>query len=418
MPRLHRRQFLQSSAALGLVAAARLTPAADQPRREKLPIAAIVTEYRVNSHADVIVGKILTGFEQDGGPGPDLRVAAMYTDQVPKSDLSRDLAAKHSFPIARTIEEAITLGTGKLAVAGVLSIGEHGDYPYTPDTQQHMYPRRRFFDEIVAAFRKSGQVAPIFNDKHLAYAWADAKHMYDTAKQLKIPFLAGSSVPLAWRVPPLALPLDCEISAALLLGYGGLESYGFHSLEALQCMVERRKGGETGVASVRTVRGEAIHEARRQGFWSEELLEAAAATIPRRRTDLTTFDKDAVFVLIEYRSGLKAAVAMNTGIASEFAFAARIRGESKPQATWIELQDGKPYGHFAYLLKAIEATIHTGKPAYPVERTLLTTGILDAVMHSNAQQDKLQPTPHLDVAYEPVDWPFAPGRPKPPREVP
>src|SRR5688572_18052457 len=107
------------------------------PPYKRLPVAAVVTEYRRNSHADVIVGKILEGFRQDGGPGPALRLAALYTDQVPKADLSRDLAKKHGFLIARSIEEAITLGGDKVAVEGVLSIGEHGTYPYTADTKQH-----------------------------------------------------------------------------------------------------------------------------------------------------------------------------------------------------------------------------------------------------------------------------------------
>src|SRR5688572_28930457 len=150
------------------------------PPYKRLPVAAVVTEYRPNSHADVIVGKILEGFNQDGGAGPALRLAALYTDQVPKTDLSRDLAKKHKFLIARTVEEALTLGGARVAVAGVLSIGEHGDYPYTKDTRQHMYPRRRFFDAIAEVFRKHKRVVPVFNDKHLAYAWADARHMYDT----------------------------------------------------------------------------------------------------------------------------------------------------------------------------------------------------------------------------------------------
>src|SRR5207244_2263129 len=119
-------------------------------------------------------------------------LVSLVTDQVPKNDISRTLQRKHGFFLAKTVEEAITLGTDKVAVAGVLSIGEHGNYPTTKDTGQHMYPRRRFFDAIVAAFKKYGQVVPVFNDKHLAYNWADAKHMYHPARELKIPFMAGS----------------------------------------------------------------------------------------------------------------------------------------------------------------------------------------------------------------------------------
>ena len=389
--------------------------------REKLPVAAIVTEYRVNSHADVIVGKILEGYEQNGGPGPDLKLASLFTDQVPKSDTSRALQRKHGFLMAKSIEEAVTLGTGKVAVAGVLSIGEHGNYPSTKDTGQHMYPRRRFFDGIVTAFKKYGKVVPVFNDKHLAYNWADAKHMHDTARELKIPFMAGSSLPMAWRVPPLELPRDCQIESVLVHGYGGLESYGFHALEGLQCMVERRKGGETGVVSVQAVKGDEIVKAEKDGRWSRELFEAAGDTAERRlKKPGEPIAKDAIFYLIEYQGGLRAAVAMNAGLAYElFSIAVKLKGETKPRATRFELQDGKPYGHFAHLLRAIEPMIHTGKPAYPVERTLLTTGILDAAMHSVAEGQSLKKTDHLAaVAYQSTDWPFAAGRAPKPRETP
>src|SRR5436309_956596 len=123
---LTRREFgLQAAALLAGHGAAGLLRAESPAPRERLPVAAIVTEYRRNSHADVIVGKILEGFHQDGGAGPALRLAALYTDQVPATDLSRDLARRHNFRLARTIEEAITLGGNGVAVAGVLSVGEH-----------------------------------------------------------------------------------------------------------------------------------------------------------------------------------------------------------------------------------------------------------------------------------------------------
>ena len=173
--------------------------------RDKLPIAAVVTEYRNNAHADVIVGKVLAGWRQDGKAGPDLRLVSMYTDQVPKGDLSRGLAKKHGFPITASIEQSILGPVGKDRIHGVLSIGEHGDYPYTKTTRQHMYPRRRFFDAIVAAMQKQGEIVPVFSDKHLSYKFADAAHMYNTARKHKIPFMAGSSLPVCWRYPALML---------------------------------------------------------------------------------------------------------------------------------------------------------------------------------------------------------------------
>src|SRR5437660_1257143 len=85
-------------------------------------VAAVVTEYRKWSHADVIVGKILEGYNYDGGAGPNLEVAAMYVDQSPKNDMSRDLAKKYHFPLTETIEAALTLGGKPLAVAGVKAV--------------------------------------------------------------------------------------------------------------------------------------------------------------------------------------------------------------------------------------------------------------------------------------------------------
>src|SRR4051812_35443857 len=106
----------------------------------KKAVAAVVTEYRRHSHADVILTKILEGYNLDGGAGPNLRLVSLYVDQFPEKDMSRDLAKKHGFTIYDKIEDALTLGGKQLAVDGVLCIGEHGKYP-TNDKGQILYPR-------------------------------------------------------------------------------------------------------------------------------------------------------------------------------------------------------------------------------------------------------------------------------------
>ena len=236
--------------------------------RRKLPVAAVVSVYTPNSHADVIVGKILEGYQQDGGGGPNLELVSLFTDQVPSQDMSREKAKRHGFRISETVDDALTFGTDRLQVAGVLCIAEHGQYDLTPVTAQRMYPRRRFFDDVVQAFRRCDQVVPVFNDKHLACRWDDAKAMYETARELSIPFLAGSSLPVAWREPSFNLTAGTEIEAALSIGYGGFEDYGFHALEAHQCLLEKRRGGGSGIKAVQALRGEKIREAEAAGEWS------------------------------------------------------------------------------------------------------------------------------------------------------
>jgi hypothetical protein len=378
-------------------------------------VAAVVTEYRRHSHADVILGKILEGYNHDGRAFPNLRLVSLYADQFPQGDLSRDLARRHRFAIYRTIEEAVTLGGNRLAVDGVLIIGEHGTYP-TNARGQILYPRRRFFEAVANVFARSGRAVPVFSDKHLSATWQDARRVYDRARELHVPFMAGSSVPVTWRRPQLQLPLGCELTGAVQIGYGPFEGYGFHALEGLQCMVERRRGGERGVRSVQCVQGEEMWRLLDRGAWSRPLLEAALERVPAHAAGdyrrPTAQARDAGLFLIEYRDGLRAAVPMLNGWLYEgdggaFTFAAGVRGRGRPAATHFYLQQPDPFAHFAYLVRAIDHMMQTSHPAYPVERTLLTTGILDAVMTSKAEGNRLVQTPHLETRYEPADWPYA-----------
>jgi hypothetical protein len=170
-------------------------------------LAAITTVYRKYSHTQHIVDRFLEGYGWNGTHHhPAMDLASLYVDQVPAEDLSRDRGAR--FPrmkIYSTIAEALTCGTGKLAVDGVVVVGEHGDYPKA-EKGQVQYPRYRFFQEMVAVFRSSGRSVPVFNDKHLSWNWEWAKSMYDTSRELGFPYMAGSSLPVTWRIPSVEFP--------------------------------------------------------------------------------------------------------------------------------------------------------------------------------------------------------------------
>lgn len=392
----------------GLAGAALALPRAAAARAEgpAMRIAAVVTEYRENSHGDVIVTKFLEGCKVlDTDFRPRVRIASLYLDQTPANDIGRALAEKHGVPVFPTIAGALSLGEAKLAVDGVLLIGEHGRYPYN-ELGQHLYPRKRFFDEAAAVMRRAGRAVPAFNDKHLSWSWAEAKEMYDTARELRMPFMAGSSIPVTWRKGDADLPRGADLADALMVGYGGTESYGFHTLEGLQCMLERRKGGETGVRAVRCLSGEAVWRAGEAGEWNWDLLSAALARSEKPavaradRAAVRAGTREPEAFLIEYADGLRAAALLLPGFADEFLFAARERS-GRLTSTLFWLQDGKPFGHFARLSQEIERMFLTGRPSYPVERTLLTTGVLAAAMESRHRGGERLATPHLAVRYEP-----------------
>src|SRR5262249_35568701 len=157
--------------------------------------------------------------------------------------------------------------------------------------------------------------------KHLSATWDHAKWVYDTANELFCPLLAGSTIPLTWRRPKLTLPKGCELTAAMQVGYGPFEGYGFHALEGLQCMVERRKGGATGLAAVPALRGAAMWEAMTAGRFSQPLLDEAIRRAPAHAKgdyqELSAKTRDAGIMLVEYRDGLTAAVAILNGFLHE-----------------------------------------------------------------------------------------------------
>jgi hypothetical protein len=362
-------------------------------------VAAILTEYRENSHADVIVTKLLEGYRLYGvSTEPRIEVVSIYLDLVPENDMGVAMAAKHGVPIFGTIAEAIGVGKPGVNVDGVLLIGEHGKYGRN-ELDQILYPRRRLFEAAISTMIAADTFVPIFNDKHLAWDHDDALFMYNTAKRFNVPFVAGSTLPIAWRQPALDYPLGVEgLTEALVVGYGPTEAYGYHALEALQAMVERRAGGETGVKSVQTLEGAAVWAAAEEGRFSRDLLDAALATIEGTAgVDPVVAAPNPVAFLIEYLDGLRGSVILLNGMIETFGFAGRRNDEI--DACLLHLQHGKPYNHFTFLIRQIESTILNGISPTPIERTLLAGGVTDFAMRSRHQGHVRLETPTLAISY-------------------
>jgi hypothetical protein len=385
---MRRREFLQ----LPAVAA---VPYAGQRKK----IAALTTTYHVRSHADDIITRFLEGYWiNDQYYASPCDIVSLYIDQVHPADIGYRLAAAYNFPVVGSIDDALTQGTGKLAVDGVLLVAEHGDYPFN-DKQQQLYPRFKFFQQVVDTFRRARRAVPVYCDKHLSWSWDEAKQMYDWSRELHFPLMAGSSVSVTFRRPELDYPLGVEFEDALMVGNGWVSDGGiFHDLEVLQCFVERRKGGENGVRRVQQIQGDEVWRAAEQGRWSRELMHAALSRAERLGPGRPEDVKQPVACLLEYNDGFRGAVVALGGLVNEYLAAFRVKGRPAIDSTLCYVPPENS-NNFSMLVHGIAQMFETGKSAYPVERTLLTTGALSFLMESASRGHERLETPALRVSY-------------------
>ncbi|MBI3463558.1 MAG: hypothetical protein HY000_10945 [Planctomycetes bacterium] len=431
---LSRRDFLDAAVATtaaGMLASGLAETAAfAQPaecRSDELPrVAAINSIYRLRSHAYHIAGRFIHGYSREGvHHQPPFKLVRMYNDQYPADDLGRAVCKQHGIELCRTPAEALG-GERGLDVDAVLLIVEHGDYPLN-DRGQILYPRYELFEQVMQVFRTSGRSVPVFCDKHLSYDHRSAAKMVAASREMGFGLMAGSSLPVTWRRPELEPPLETAFTEGLVaFGYdrGPAEIYLFHALECLQCLLERRRGGETGVRSVTCLQGDAVWQAADQGRWSWKLLEAALACNPsnnygRPRENVSKPQA----ILVEYRDGARGTVLNLIEQVSDFSFAGSVAGDSaRPRnqalgeglttlSTAFVLPNPPGAKFFDPLTFNIEKFFAAGRPPYPVERTLLTSTVLDWALRSFADGSRRVEDPSLDVRYQPpADSGFFRGR--------
>ena len=382
----------------------------------RLKIAAITTEYRKYSHTQHIVDRFLEGYGWEGRHHrPEMDIVSLYVDKRPEGDLSEERAER--FPdmrVYRTVADALMLETNGLAVDGVLLIGEHGDYGLN-EKGQRLYPRYELFKQVVAVFKASGRSVPVFNDKHLSWKWAWSKEMYDISREMGFAFMAGSSLPVTYRTPQIEFPYGAAVEEAVCVCYGGVDSYDFHGLETLQCMVERRQGGESGVKWVHAYRGDAFWEAFYDGVWSRDLVVSALCrshTLKPARPgfnhtfptvdEMKSLVEDPVAYVYEHVDGLLCTMLLMRGLVEDFNFAARMADGSKLSTQmYLPMPPARTTlaNFFSPLVNNVEQMFLTGEETYPLERTLLTSGLTEAGVDSLHQGGERIETAHLEFSY-------------------
>ena len=388
-------------------------------------MAIVTTEWRYHCHAWHMAERFLVGYPTQGHwHEPKLEVVSAYVDQFPEKDLSRQRSEEFGFPIYDSVAEALRCGGTELAVDAVLLIGEHGDYPKN-EFGQTQYPRYELFKQITDVYRADGRSAPVFNDKHLSWKWDWAREMVDLSEELGFALAAGSSLPGTWRMPSIEMPANAPVEEMMSVAIGSMDSYDFHALETIQCMAERRQGGETGVTAVQGLQGDAVWQAMAAGDWSKGGWDASLfeACLSRSQTlvqpesyshryptqkQIQEWVKEPVAYRIEYVDGTRATMLLMNGLVGDFTFAARIGGQSAPLSTLFYLPPVPNVMYSAELMAKAEATFMTGKSPCPIERTLLTSGLTEACVQSASTNQQRVETPHLHITYPvPAESTFA-----------
>ena len=357
-------------------------------------LAVLTSEYDYLSHAQQVTGRFLTGYPVDGRwRSPQAKVVSMYVEQKAARESVDRRASEFGFTLYEHVGEALRCGGDRLAVDGVLMFGD-------------------LWQPCIEVFEGDGRTVPVYKGKHLADRFEQAKGMVETARRLAFPLLAGSSLPLTWRLPEIELPSGCEVEEALVAGAGPDVR---DALEALQAMLERRKGGETGVRSVRMIEGSDVWKAGQEGLWRKQLLAAALSrsdtpqgwTIQDGRTQDLVSSGEVIRLaanpsacLVEYRDGARGSVLMLDGAIKDFTFAARIRGVGIASTQFL-LTPAPESTHIARLAAPIEQMVTSGRAPYPVERNLLACGVYESCLASKAHHSARSDTPHLTVAYMP-----------------
>lgn len=409
---LNRRTF--SGAMLGALCGAAASGHALASTTAKKKIAFLGTTIFRHSHAQHFLDRFALGYPMGGAwHEPPLEIAGVYIDQYNENDIGKQRIAKYGLKTYPTIAQTLTLGGSELAVDGVVIIGEHGDYPQN-EKGQKLYPRYSWFKEMVRVFEASGRSVPVFNDKHLSTSWRECQEMVDDSKRLGFAFYAGSSLPTTWRLPAIEMPYEVPLAESVCVAYGGVDSYDFHALETAQCMSERRRGGEVGIQSVHALRGENLwrklesREITKQLFVSALMrshhlpvdngFPTAPVTFQWARTALP----NTTGYFIQHRDGFHTAIFM-TGI-RDFNYAGMRSDTGEIIGCQMMLpmpgSSATTADFFSPLTGHIEEMILQGTTHYPVQRTLLTSGMVIAGVDSLAAGEQPIATPEMNVVYQ------------------
>src|SRR5262249_6326468 len=154
---------------------------------------------------------------------------------------------------------------------------------------------------------------------------------------------------------------------------GMIDVYDIHLLEAMQSLVERRRGGETGVVAVQALRGDAVWKAMDAGDWSRggwdpRLFEACLCrsqtlaqgpTFSQRHPtpeQIREWVKTPIAYRFEYADGLKGTMLLMNGLVNDITAAVRLKETKDPLSVLFYLPNSPNVPYSAALMSKAEGT--------------------------------------------------------------
>jgi hypothetical protein len=355
-------------------------------------ITCIVEEFAPGTPAQQLLDRFLLGYPRDGEfHRLEHCVISAHLLETANANASLDARVKeHGLIFETNLERAIT-GADALAV-----IWRGGG----ADAQ----------DAIIQ--RVLNQAAPgacCFVHGALGTNLAAARAHAALAASRGIRLLAGTPMGVSWRLPDLELPAGAAVKEALIVVQGASPGSELDGLEGILPILERRRGGESGVRAVRSVSGEGLWQSSRERGWSWDLLATALSRSDSPQGDAVTDGRTEDLVglglvpklareprgwLIDHRDGLRSSILVLDGVVADCNIALQLSNGAMLSAQLY--RPPKPAQHeFSRLASIVEGFFKAGEPPWPVRRSILTAGLLEAFRTASARQDEVLETPLL-----------------------
>ena len=357
-------------------------------------LAFLLEEVSAPSPGQQLLDRFLSGYPVDGAwrtPAIETTVSAYQLLTGAENELERR-AIEYGLVVARTAEQA---AQGADAVVVV---------PRRPGAVANEFLNR-------IALEQAAPGAACFIHGTLANSLAGARALTDLARSRQIALLAGTPMAVTWRLPAVPIPKASTIRRAVMVVQGTAPGAELHALDGLLPILEPRAGGESGVRHLQLLEGREVWRAGDRGGWSPRLLAAAISRsnspqgdpmLDGRTQDLfglgliPKLARSPRAWILTHADGCTSALLVLDGVVNDFNYAVELADGGVHSAQLFRAPPPAEH-HFSLLAAVVEEFLQSGRPAWPIERSLLTAGLLETMSRPGSRRPGGVATPDLTV---------------------